>query len=396
MQEGVECFDMEGPPPSPEQQLSDNIVKLTQTVDALAKRMEASRGPGFVRRWTRRSFLAALCAGGGALWVALQSSKDTELSEHLPPNERRYRKKLVTWLDDIVRRSGNRFTVTNIDDQGNVFTSLPQGLRQQQGTNSLTIETDQQGKLLHLLETQFATTHLSTEIFPDKHDIRQQTMFMGTGGGTLIQYEWYTQSDALSGWRSSDGRMRRMQVDAGERVQAIDPESPPALLAEQLATPHRIALFQKLFATYEGPSNFIELLISGEIPKDYRIPFAEFHRRKFRGNCNDFAEMACEILTRHGYPMYILTVRPKNAHEILQPWHTVAAIPHENAGFTIIDNGNLLYVNSKEEYAGRQSRQSGREMIVAPDPIGYVEWEKVDTAIGRWLQHLGVRYRSKE
>lgn len=382
---------MEGTSPSPDQILTDNLAKLTQTVDALAKRMEASRGPGFVRRWTRRSFLAALGAGAGGLWVALQSSKDSELFEHLPPNERRYMTKLHAWLSDIAERSGNRFTVTNIDDAGNVHISLPQGLRQQQGANSLTLETDQQGKLLHLRETQFGTTHLSTEIFPDKHDIRQQTTFIGVGGGTLMQYEWYTRSDALSGWQSSDGRMRRMQVEGDAQLQNVDPESPPETLAEQLATPHRVALFQKLFGRSEGPSNFIELLTSGEIPRDFRIPFREFHRRKFRGNCNDFAEMACEILTRHGYPMYLLTVRPKNQHEILHPWHTVAAIPHETAGVTIIDSGDLLHVHTIQEYAGMQSRSSGREMIVAPQPIGYVEWEKVDTAIGRWLQHAGVR-----
>ncbi|MBI3336202.1 hypothetical protein HYZ98_01385 [Candidatus Peregrinibacteria bacterium] len=379
------------PEKDPHLQLADTVSQLAQTVGTLAKRVETSGQPGFVRRWTRRGFLLTLGAAVGAGWVLLKPTKDEEFSEYIPPNEERYRQKLHTWLDQIVTRSGNRFAVTNIDDQGSVYISLPQGLHQQQGTNSLTIETDQEGRLLHLRETQFTTTYLLTELFPKHKDIRKQTGFIGANSGILTQYEWYTQSDALSGWISSDANMRRMQVESGGEIQIIDPESPPETLARQLSTPHRIALFQTLFGKKEGPSNFLELFASGEIPKDFRIPFAEFHRRKFHGNCNDFAEMACEILTRHGYPMHLLTICPALPHEVLEPWHTVAAIPHKNAGFTIIDNGDLLYVNTKEEYAGRQSRESGHPMLIAPQPFGYVEWEKVDAAIGRWLQHVGVR-----
>lgn len=387
----IQPFDQQTNKASPADQLTDNLAKLTTVVDALAKRVEASGKPGLVRRWTRRSVLAALCAGAGALWVALQPSKDPEFLDDLPPNARRYRQKCSTWLNECIVRSGNRFAVTNIDDAGSVYISLQHGLLQQQGLNSLTIETDQHGRLLHLAETHFGGTHLALEIFPEHKDIRRQTTFLGTQGGTLAEYEWYTINDALSGRKSSDGRMRQMQVDAGGHVHTMDPESPSETLAERLATPHRMALFQKIFGTYEGASNFLELVTSGEIPRDFRIPFAEFHRRKFKGNCNDFAEMACEILSRHRYPMHLLTVRPRLQHEILHPWHTVAAIPEENGGVTIIDSGDLFHMDTIQEYAGRYSRQSGREMIVAPDPIGYVEWEKVDTAIARWLQHAGVR-----
>ena len=379
------------PEKDPHLQLAETVNQLAGAVDTLDKRVDASGQPGFVRRWTRRGFLVALGGALGAGWVLLKPTKDSELSESLTPNEERYSQKLWAWLDDIIKRSDNRFAVTNIDNSGSVFTSLPHGLRQQQGTNSLTIETDQQGKLLYLSERQFGTTHLSTELFLEQSDIRQQTTFIGTGGGTLTQYEWYTQNDALSGWQSSDNRMRRMQVEGDDQTQLIDSESHPAILAQQLATPHRIALFQKLFGTYEGPSNFLELFASQEIPKDFRIPFAEFYRRKFHGNCNDFAEMACEILTRHGHPMHLLTISPAKQHEILEPWHTVAVIPHENAGFTIIDSGDLLHVHTKEEYAGIRSRESGRQMQIAPQPFGYIEWEKVDFAIGRWLQYIGVR-----
>ena len=379
------------PEKDPHMQLAETVNQLAQTVGTLVVRIEESQQPGVIRRWTRRGFLLALGGAIGAGWVLLKPGKDPELFENLPPNERRYRTKLMTWLDDIVKRSGNRFTVTNIDDAGSVFISLQQGLLRQQGTTDLTIETDQRGKLLHLSERQFGTTHLSKELFPEKKDIRKQTSFMGINGGTLTQYEWYTQNDALSGWKSSDERMRRMQVESGNQTQTIDPESSPDLLARQLATPNRIALFQKLFGTYEGPSDFLELFASGEIPKDFRIPFAEFHRRKFHGNCNDFAEMACEILARHRYHMHLLTISPALPHEALQPWHTVAAIPHENGELTIIDSGDLLHVHTKEEYADRQSRESGQEMTIAPQPFGYVEWEKVDSAIGRWLQQVGVR-----
>lgn len=373
---------------------------------------EKQKTPSFLKR-TRRGFLlflGGILIGGGtvALWPSKQPEPFPAAAENTPAKDaakETYLGSLRSWISDCASRWNNIFTIRSIEPDGTVYLSIPEGKNTQHNYNqSLNIQCGPRGKLLSLQETVYGTTQTSLNIDPQRGDLRRETHFAGQNGGSSVQYEWLTPTDSLRGAQSSDRHLQWLYVrnqlrghpvhDPESRqseYELIQPQENPEQLAKKLYTPHRIALFQRLFCTYYGPENLIEFISSSEIPKKFRLSFAELQKEGFKGNCNDFAEMACEILSRHGYPMHLLTIQPTDPKDrTTRPWHTTAAFPTTN-GLTIVDQGTLAYFQNPEDFA--RTFKASVPMHFPQNDWAYIPWEKADNTFSKWMQHLGVRFQ---
>ena len=389
--------------------------ELLAEVRAMRDEREKQNTPSFGKR-SRREFLRLLGygligAGTVALWPLKQPDSFPAPAENTPAKEaarEMYLGNLRTWITDCASRWNNIFTIRNIESDGTVYLSLDEGKRAQNGYNqSLSIQCGPNGKLLSLQEIVYGTTQVSLDIDPLRGDLRRETHFSGQNGGSSVQYEWLTPVDSLIGAQSSDKQFQWFYVrnplrgdplhDPESRqpeYELIQPQENPEQLGKKLSTPHRIALFQKLFCTYYGPENLIEFISSEEVGKKFRLSFDELQRAGFKGNCNDFAEMTCEILSRHGYPMHLLTIQPTDPKDrTTRPWHTVAAIPDKN-GLTILDQGTLVYVQKPEDFA--IAFKAAVPMHFPQNDWAYIPWEKADNTFAKWMQHLGVRFQKEK
>ena len=394
---------------------TETTRELLAEVRAMRDARERQHTPSLWKR-TRREFLRVLGygligAGTVALWPSKQPDPFPTPPEQSPAKEaarEMYLGSLRSWITECASRWNNIFMICTVEPDGTVYLSLGEGnIIQQNYNQSLNIQCGPNGKLLSLHETVNGATYVTLDIDSRRGDLRREVYFAGQNGGNSTHYEWLTPSDSLRGAQSSDKQLRWLYVRNQLRgdpthdpesqqpeYELIQPQENPEQLAKKLSTPQRIALFQKIFCTYYGPENLIEFLSSDEITKKFRISFAELQKAGFKGNCNDFAEMACELLSRHGYPMHLLTIQPTDPKDrITRPWHTVAAIPSKNE-LTLIDQGDLLYCQKPEDYA--KAFKASVPMHFPQSDWAYIPWEKADNTITKWLQHLGVRFQGKK
>lgn len=388
--------------------------ELLAEVRAMRDEREKKKNPSLLQR-SRREFLRFLGygligAGTVALWPSRQPDPFLSAPEHTPAKEaarEMYLSNMRTWITDCASRWNNVFGLRSIEPDGSVYLSIKEGSSTQSAYGqSLAIECGPQGKLISLNETVNGTTYTILQIFPERGDIRRETHILSQNGGTYAQYEWLTPLDSLRGAQSSDKQMQWLYVrnqlrgdpihDPESRqpeFELIQPQENSEQIAKKLSTPHRVALFQKLFCTYYGPEHLIEFISSDEITKKFRLSFAELQKEGFKGNCNDAAEMACEILSRLGYPMYLLTIQPTDPKDrTTKPWHTIAAIPTKD-GLTLIDQGDILYFQKPEDYA--KAFKASVPMHFPQSDWAYIPWEKADNTFAKWMQHLGVRFQRK-
>lgn len=379
--------------PSPTPTQEEASKELIESLHTLTREVQTLKSPTILGR-TRRNFLRiglgfVLGTGTVMLWPDKQPER-FPLADHgnpadeKPDEDSRYIAALRRHLDACAKRWDNVFSVEHIAPDGTVTVSLQHGVYVRGNyAVSLTLQCDENRNIVYLHESQYGST---IDIHPRHYDIQQETISTDLGGGTIAHAIWTTKDDTMEAIRTSDGKRQELTIN-GQRV---DPQGDPEKLARLLSSPHRIALFQQIFCDDEGPGKLLELLLSSEFTSDYRIPFEEFQRRNFRGNCNDFTEMSCELLARHGFDPHVLSIWPAQRYDRLtKPWHQAAALELPDGTLLIIDNGKLIYRDSKEAYA--EMCPSSEQMAVIPGGAGYFRWERADNAIARWLQHLGVR-----
>lgn len=251
----------------------------------------------------------------------------------------------------------------------------PLTLNARQNANTITLTIDRAGALTFLREQEGSTT---IELRPEHHDLRRTD-----AGPDATVFHWMTKDEALFGQRSRDNSFRSLFVE-GEGQ--IDPQSPPAALSAILSTPHRVFLFQRIFATYEAP-----LLPDGslDVPRflrTFRRSFAEWQGDGYRnGACSTYAETACELLSRDRRTMHIITLWPQGNK--LQEWHQTAGFPLNHGAWCIIDAPmERLEYTTPELFAGG----IGMEVATAP-VLGRLPWTKEHRgSFFRFLQHLQI------
>lgn len=291
--------------------------------------------------------------------------------EQLSPAELRYHERLRAALADIQRRWPDRMPPYTVGRSGVVTVATPQ----QQNDESLTLTIDRTGALTFLREQAGNTT---TELWPEHHDLRRTD-----AEPEKTIFHWTTNGEALFGQRSHDGAFRSLFIE-GEGQ--IDPQSPPAALRAVLSTPHRVFLFQRIFATYEAP-----LLPDGtlDVPlflRTFRRSLAEWQNDGYRkGACNTYAETACEALADDRFAMHILTFWPQG-HKF-QEWHQAAGFPLKDGTWCIVDGAlERLEYTTPELFA----RSIGMEVATTP-VLGRLPWQPERRGpLFRFLQHLHI------
>lgn len=361
-----------------------------ETANALAAQNSPPPSPRPFTRWIRpvRRGLALLFAGVLAREALDPPSsppppppRSTPASfERLSPAEQRYHERLRATLADIRRRWPDHMPPLTIGRSGTVAVTPPSQqngdpltINAQQNGNAITITIDRTGTLTFLREQEGSTT---IELRPEHHDLRrtdappEQTVF-----------HWTMKDESLFGQCSHDGAFRSLFIE-GEGQ--IDPQSPPAALSALLSTPHRVFLFQRIFATYEAPCLPDGTLDVPLFLRTFRRNLAEWQHDGYRnGACNTYAETACEVLAGDRFAMHILTLWPQGNK--LQEWHQTAGFPLQNGTWCIIDVPmERLEYTTPELFA----RSIGMEVATTP-VLGRLPWTPERRGpFFRFLQHL--------
>jgi hypothetical protein len=353
------------------------------------------------QRLTRRSLIKSgllvgigVCAGalGVQVWPTNQPSEYNKKAENLSKAQKRYREQITNWLYACQTYWKDAFSIREITDNNEIYIDMPQTFTAQDNQDrSLRININTLGKLLSLQESKNGFNDCKTELFPPQNDIRKSLNWYSSAGysGTNVEERWwYTPNDAIYGRKTKDGTTKEMRIDG---FMHIDPYEDPEILMQHLSSPQRVAVFQEMFGKGAGADSLSEFIQEEILQGQFRMSFAELQARKFSGNCNDFAEMACETLSRHGYDMHLFSMRPKNI-DLTKPWHQVAAYPLDKKGYGFIDQGELTYADSPETFAKNYKIKSDPDIKMVPvgGRAGYLPWKKARTSTARWLQHMGV------
>lgn len=303
--------------------------------------------------------------------------------EQLSPAELRYHERLRAALADIQNRWPDHMPSYTVGRSGAVTIAPPPQqqngesltLNAQQNGNAIVLTIDRSGALTFLREQAGNTT---IELRPEHHDLRRTD-----AEPEKTVFHWTTKGEALFGQRSHDDTFRSLFIE-GEGQ--IDPKAPPAALRTVLSTPHRVFLFQRIFATYEAP-----LLSDGtlDVPlffQTFRRSLAEWQNDGYRkGTCNTYAETACEALADDRFAMHILTFWPQG-HKF-QEWHQAAGFPMKENAWCIIDASmERLEYTTPELFA----RSIGMEVATTP-VLGRMAWQPERRGpLFRFLQHLHI------
>lgn len=314
--------------------------------------------------------------------------------EELSPKERRYRDKLTALLQELMERWPDTLRGTTVRKGGSISAELaqhnatPEGIyHTKKDDAALTLSFDRTGAVTHIYEEQKGKT---IEVWPKHKDLR-----ITLANQDQTEYAWWTAEDGLYGVRSADGTLKSLFIE-GEGV--LDSSLPPGTLSKKLTTPHRIFLFQKIFATYQDHT-FIQN--TGKIDgsrftqffRHFRLSLGEWQKGQYaNGSCNTYAETACLVLsksTHEHYPMYILTYWPADQkRRFSEPWHQTAAYPMPNGEWCIIDGSmnRLTYVPSPETYG----KEWNWELATTPI-LGRLPWKAEHRGpLHRFLQHLRI------
>ena len=98
---------------------------------------------------------------------------------------------------------------------------------------------------------------------------------------------------------------------------------------------------------------------------EFRMGLEEFQEHGWKGDCNDFANVICEVGYRHGYPMGIISMWPLRVSDRLtKDWHQTAVLClHENSDYLIFEFEQVFrWRGTLQEYA----RLHDKEII----PVG--------------------------
>lgn len=231
---------------------------------------------------------------------------------------------------------------------------------------SLTLRRSAGGDILYLREERAQS---ACELWTQRKDFRlEERTMQGTA------FTWMTATETLRGMRGDNLEASSLRVDGKG---SIDPCARPEEIAQWLRTPHRVALFQRVFPTYDAPES-IEAFFAR-----FRMGIAQWRELRYRGGaCNTYAEVAAETLAQHGYPMHVLTFAPQRLI-VVEPWHVAAGYPQGKEAWVIIDGTlrNFIVVGSPEEYA----QQIGMQL----SPVnGVMRWRREPDPHRRFLQHL--------
>lgn len=326
--------------------------------------------------------------------IPVPDGKHHTTFEELTPKERRYREKLAALLQELTGRWPGALQGTTIQKGGTFSAELaqrnatPEGIyHEKMDDTTLTLSFDRTGAVTHLYEEQKGKT---IDVWPQHKDLR-----ITMTHDDRTEYTWWTVADGLYGVRSADGSLKSFFIE-GEGV--IDPKTPPAILLQKLSTPHRIFLFQKIFATYQDHT-FIQ--DTGKIDRSqfakffcqFRLSLADWQKGEYaNGSCNTYAETTCEVLsasTHEHYPMHILTYWPSDGKKrFSKPWHQTAAYPMPNGEWCIVDGSmdRLTYVPSPDIYG----KEWDSELATTPI-LGRFPWKAEHHGpTYRFLQHLHI------
>jgi hypothetical protein len=175
----------------------------------------------------------------------------------------------------------------------------------------------------------------------------------------------------------------------------------PEELMRMLSTPQQLSRFFKKYGVYKkasGPKQYVAT---------YRRSFADFQAADWHGDCNDFAEASCEVLTRHGYKMYLVSLWPRDESRLTNSWHQVAVCCVQGK-FLIFDEMQLYMCDSLQHYMDgdyevfqetpKDAKQQINTQLPEQKPIrqhwdllstgGVVQWCKTkENFLARFAQH---------
>ena len=117
----------------------------------------------------------------------------------------------------------------------------------------------------------------------------------------------------------------------------------------------------------------------------FRMGLDEFQEHGWKGDCNDFANVICEVGYRHGYPMGIISMWPLHARDRLtKDWHQTAVLClQENKDYLVFEFEQVFrWRGTLEEYANLH----GKEII----PVGGIlDWRPTKpNPLARFMDHL--------
>lgn len=312
--------------------------------------------------------------------------------EELSPAERRYHEHLRATLADVQQRWPHILPPYTIERSGKVVLqashkrSEPASIRSEQNGETLLLKIDRSGSFVFLQESR---TKTQIELWPAQNDLRRtETMPEKT------EFLWMTKKESLFGQRSTDGKLKSLFIE-GEGT--IDPSLPPVILTQKLNSPHRIFLFQRIFATYQDHAftdgTTFDSPLFVKFFRHFRLSLAEWQKGQYaNGSCNTYAETACEVLSAsrpEQYPMHSLTYWPSDQKKrFSEPWHQTAAYPMPNGEWCIIDGSmdRLTYVPSPETYG----KEWDWELATTPI-LGRFPWKAEHRGPGfRFLQHIHI------
>lgn len=314
--------------------------------------------------------------------------------EELSLQERRYREKLTALLQELTERWPEALQGTTVRKGGSLSAeraqrnATPEGIyHEKKDDDALTLSFDRTGIVTHMYEERKGKT---VDLWPQHRDLR-----ITMTHDDRTEYAWWTAADGLYGVRSADDSLKSLFVE-GEGI--IDPSLPPAILKQKLTSPHRIFLFQKIFATYQDHT-FIQN--NGKIDgsrfaqffRHFRLSLGEWQKGQYaNGSCTTYAETACGVLstsTHEHYPMHILTYWPADQkRRFSEPWHQTAAYPMPNGEWCIVDGSmnRLTYVPSPEAYG----KEWNSELATTPI-LGRLPWKaELRGPLHRFLQHIHI------
>lgn len=353
--------------------LSPNLEKVLSHLTETEQRR--------TRRKTRRKLYITLATGFGlgvgtywsaeTFWPADQPRSFASAKEDLTAKQR-YQRTVEKWLTERQNHwDPNIFRIRHIEEDGSVIIEAGLG-----SMKELTFFADKNGELLYLRE-QPDDYSPPVLIYDARHkEIRLHEKWSG-GRDKTTRHEqtWITPEDELFALRTDNGSERNFTVNGSD----VDPQLNIEKLKKQLSTPQRVALFQWTYGNPVSHMNLLDYLLSENILKNYRLSLQELQKRDYEGNCNDFAEMAAELLSPHGWDMYIISMRPDEWPLLLG--HQVAGFRLEDGSWGVIDEGKLFYAQTLKEVGAHYNMEVFEEG-------GVVRWEKANNASAKLAQHL--------
>jgi len=126
---------------------------------------------------------------------------------------------------------------------------------------------------------------------------------------------------------------------------------------------------------------------------EFRMGLDEFQEHGWKGDCNDFANVICEVGYRHGYPMGIISMWPLRVQDRLsKDWHQTAVLClQENSDYLIFEFEQVFrWRGTLQEYA----RYHEKEII----PFGgVIDWRPTKkNPLARFMDHLRGNVRLEE